>query len=58
MDTFWKWLIRGSGLAPPGIRNIFNAALFGHVAIALTASVLGREPINRGSVRSGLTPLV
>ncbi|WP_374146529.1 hypothetical protein [Sphingomonas sp. 28-63-12] len=38
MITFWKWLRVGSGNAPAGFRNIFNAWLALHATIALAAT--------------------
>jgi hypothetical protein len=38
IDTFWKWLTKGSGGSVPGWRNILNRVLTIHVAMAAMAT--------------------
>lgn len=40
MQSFWKWLIKGTEGSPAGLRNIINRYLLVHIAIALLASYL------------------
>lgn len=43
MDTFWKWLVKGSGESRAGIRNVLNKFLLVHFATASLATYLMAE---------------
>jgi hypothetical protein len=38
IDSFWRWLFRGSGKSVPGWQSLLNGYLIVHIAVALAAT--------------------
>lgn len=43
MDTFWIWLIKGSGVSVPGYRNVINLYLLPHLMVGILATILIKQ---------------